>query len=68
MIDHGTIAETLNAGLDDARQKLAKVSELEINLDIVTQKLQQDGVVAFAEPFEALMKSIAEKRKKLQAA
>jgi transaldolase len=67
-IDHGTIAETLTADLDDARQKLAKLTNLGINLDSVTQKLQQDGVVAFADPFEALMRSIAEKRKKLQAA
>jgi transaldolase len=66
LIDHGKIAETLTAGLDDARQKLAKLADLGINLDSVTQQLQQDGVVAFAKPFEALMKSIEEKRKKLQ--
>jgi transaldolase len=68
LIDHGKVAETLTAGLDDARQKLAKLADLGINLDSVTQQLQQDGVVAFAKPFEALMKSIAEKRKKFQAA
>jgi transaldolase len=65
LIDHGTIAQTLTAGLDDARQKLAKLADLGINLDSVTQQLQQDGVVAFAEPFQDLMKSIEEKRKKL---
>jgi transaldolase len=67
-IDHGKITETLTKGLDEARQQLAQLAELGIDLDSVTQKLQEDGVVAFAEPFEALMKSIAEKREKLLAA
>lgn len=67
-IDHGKIYETLTQGLDEARQQLAQLAELGINLNSVTQKLQEDGVVAFAEPFDALMKSIAEKREKLLAA
>jgi transaldolase len=67
-IDHGKISETLTQELDRARQQLAKLAELGIDLNTVTEKLQQDGVVAFAEPFEALMKSIAAKREKLLAA
>jgi transaldolase len=68
LIDHGTVAETLPAGLDDARKTLSKLAGLGIDIDGITRKLQQDGVVAFAEPFKALMESIADKRKKLQAA
>jgi transaldolase len=64
-LDHGKIAETLTLKVDEARQQLAELADLGIDLEAVTQKLQQDGVVAFAEPFEALMKSIAEKREKL---
>ena len=52
------------AGVEPAPEK----EELGIDLDAVTKKLQKDGVVAFAEPFEALMKSIAEKRERLLAA
>jgi hypothetical protein len=33
-----------------------------IELDKITQKLQEDGVDAFAKAFEALMKCISEKR------
>ena len=64
-IDHGKIAETLTVGIEDARQQLASLAQLGIELEAVTHKLQQDGVVAFAKPFESLMKSIAEKREKL---
>ncbi len=67
-IDHGKIAETLTAGLDEARQQLAELADLGIDLEAVTQKLQDEGVVAFAKPFEALIKSIAQKREKLSAA
>jgi transaldolase len=67
-LDHGKIAETLTAGLDEARQQLAELADLGIDLEAVTQKLQQEGVVAFAEPFEALMKSIAAKRETLLTA
>jgi transaldolase len=64
-LDHGKIAETITLELDKASQQLAELADLGIDLEAVTQKLQQDGVVAFAQPFEALMKSIAEKREKL---
>ncbi|MBW2410354.1 MAG: transaldolase [Deltaproteobacteria bacterium] len=67
-IDHGKVAETLNAGLDEARRQLAAIADLGIDIEAVTHQLQVDGVVAFAKPFDALMKSIAEKREKLLAA
>jgi transaldolase len=67
-IDHGNVAETLIEGLDHARQQLATIAELGIDIEAVTHQLQVDGVVAFAKPFDALMQSIAEKREKLLAA
>ena len=39
-----------------------------IDLDAITRKLQEDGVVAFAKPFAKLLESIAEKCKVLKAA
>jgi transaldolase len=67
-IDHGNVAETLMQGLDEARRHIAKLAELGIDLDAITRQLQIDGVTAFAKPFDALMKSIAEKRQRLMAA
>ena len=66
-IDHGKVAVTLNAGLDEARQQLAAIADSGIDIEAVTHQLQVDGVAAFAQPFDALMKSIAEKREKLMA-
>jgi transaldolase len=67
-IDHGRVAETLTKGLQEAQSQVAKLADLGIDLKTVTQKLQDDGVVAFARPFGKLLESIAEKCKLLKAA
>ena len=65
--DHGTVALTLQEGLDEARDHLARLVELGVDLDGITQQLQDDGVAAFARSFEALLASIAAKRDRLLA-
>jgi transaldolase len=67
-MEHGRVALTLTDGIADARQQLATIADLGIDLEAVTHQLQVDGVVAFAKPFDALMKSIADKREKFLAA
>ena len=62
------MAQTLTRDLADAQNQLAKLTDLGIDLDAVTQKLQDDGVVAFAKPYKALLESIAQKCKLLEAA
>ena len=57
--DHGTVAPTLEAGLEEARAQLARLPELGVDLGTVTQQLQDDGVAAFARSFEALMAALA---------
>ncbi len=74
-LNHGTVAPTLEAGLEEARAQLARLrsvapratAEPGVDLDAITQKLQDDGVAAFAKSFESLMASIAEKRDRLLA-
>jgi transaldolase len=62
-MDHGRVVETLTRGVDDARRHIARLAELGIELHAITQQLQDDGVVAFAKPFDALMQKIAAKKK-----
>ena len=66
-LDHGQMAASLEVGVDEARARLARLAELGVDLDSITQKLQEDGVASFAKSFEALMASIADKREKLLA-
>jgi transaldolase len=66
-IDHGKAAETLTLGVDEAQRQIEQLKPLGIDLSAITQKLQDDGVIAFAKPFDALMQSLAEKRDRLRA-
>jgi transaldolase/transaldolase/glucose-6-phosphate isomerase len=64
-LDHGRTEPTLEADLDEARAQLARLSHLGVDLDAITQKLQDDGVAAFARSFEALIARIAERSEQL---
>jgi transaldolase len=61
-IDHGTVALTLESGLDEARAQLEELATLGINLDEVTQELLDEGVENFAKPYDELIKTITEKK------
>ncbi|MCB9422363.1 MAG: transaldolase [Ardenticatenaceae bacterium] len=65
--DHGTVAETLTMGVDEALAQLAQLAEMGVDLTAVTQKLQDDGVAAFAQSFESLLASVAQKQQALLA-
>jgi transaldolase len=64
-LDHGRVAETLTQDGEAARKHIARLADLGIDLQQITRQLQEDGVQAFAKPFDALMQSIAEKRERL---
>jgi transaldolase len=64
---YGNAVLTLTKDVEEAQNQLAQLADCGIDLTAITQKLQDDGVTAFIEPFAALMKSIAEKRDRLKA-
>ncbi len=66
-MDHGTAAPTLEEGVAEAREQLAQLAGLGIDLLAITQKLQDEGVTSFADAFQSLLASVAEKREKLLA-
>ena len=61
--DHGKVpGENVRDSLDDAAAALGRLKALGINLDAITEKLQQDGVTAFAASFDQLLGSLEKKR------
>jgi transaldolase len=58
----GTVGHTLEADVEAAEEALAKLAELGIDLAAITEKLQDDGVDAFASAFEVLLNTIEEKK------
>ena len=63
--DHGQVEPTLETGIDLALTQLEELSELGINLDSITEKLQEDGVISFAASFTSLMENLSAKCEKL---
>lgn len=59
--DHGDPALRLPEGLDDARETLAGLPQLGIDLDEATQQLEDDGIRKFQEPFDRLIEGLRAK-------
>jgi transaldolase len=60
--DHGTVADTVELEVADAQAHLAELAALDVDLEAITNQLQDEGVAAFAKSFESLMASISAKR------
>jgi len=64
--DHGTVSgQTVTDDLDRARDVLDRLGEVGIDLDDVTETLQERGVEKFANPFDDLMDALEEKREEI---
>ena len=61
--DHGTVGDQpVTTDLDRAREVLDQLEEVGINLDDVTETLQNRGVEKFVDPFDDLIATLDEKR------
>jgi transaldolase len=56
--DHGVPEVRIEENLENARNILDKLSEFGIHMDIVTQKLEDEGVSKFNAPFDKLMEAL----------
>jgi len=59
--DHGRVRPTLAEGLDEAQNVLKELAAVGIDLDMVMQQLQDEGVAKFATSFETLLGAIENK-------
>lgn len=66
--DHGQVRPTLLENVEEASQTLGRLPGLGIDLDAITEKLQSDGVAAFAASYDKLLAALEEKRKATTAA
>jgi transaldolase len=62
--DHGVAANTLEQGLDKATEALDRVKAAGIDIDALTQQLEDEGVEKFNAPFEKLLQSIEDNKAK----
>jgi transaldolase len=59
--DHGTVARTIDANPDEAREVVADLAALGIDLEEVASKLEAEGVAAFAKSFDEVLGTLGER-------
>jgi transaldolase len=57
--DHGDPKARLEQGIMEARLVMERLQTLGINIDQVTQQLEDDGVMKFNKPFDMLLQTLA---------
>lgn len=65
--DHGVAKAELEHNLMKSTQELEKLKENGINIDEITQKLEDEGVQKFNKAYDSLIKAIDSKKKKQMA-
>jgi transaldolase/glucose-6-phosphate isomerase len=60
--DHGIPASRIEEGAEEAHKVLRQLAELAIDIDQVTQQLEDEGVEKFNKPYDSLMETLKTKR------
>ncbi|MDR3695563.1 transaldolase [Mucilaginibacter sp.] len=63
--DHGIAANVLEDGLDKATETLDRLKAAGIDLDKLTQQLEDEGIDKFNKPFEKLLNAIEDQKTKV---
>jgi transaldolase len=66
-LDHGTVARTVDTGLDAAERLMRALSAAGIEMEDVAQTLEAEGVASFAKSFDELLQSLSDKANALTA-
>jgi transaldolase len=64
--DHGTLARTVDADLDDARDVFDRLAALGIDMEDVAATLEDEGVATFAKSYDELLESLEGKADELR--
>jgi transaldolase len=67
-IDHGRVLPTLEEGVEQARLAIQDLASLGINIDQVTDQLEEEGITSFIKSYEELLAGVDTKRSALAAA
>lgn len=60
-LDHGTVARTIDDGLDEAKRVLDRVEAIGVSMTEVAETLETEGVAAFVKSFDELLQSLQDK-------
>jgi transaldolase len=66
--EHGTVAPTLERGLDEAQRLLDRLAAVGVNYDDVVETLEAEGIEKFADSFSKLLVGLEAKQQALEPA
>ncbi|MGH9066007.1 MAG: transaldolase [Acidimicrobiales bacterium] len=64
-VDHGTVARTVDAGVDGAKATMEGLAGAGVDMDDVARVLEQEGVASFAKSFDELLQVLNDKANSL---
>jgi transaldolase len=67
-LDHGTVARTVDQGVDEARRQIAALAAAGIDMKAVTDQLEAQGIESFIKSFESLLAGVEAKKEALAGA
>jgi transaldolase len=65
VLDHGTVARTVDADVAGARQLIDQLASVGIDMEEVAAVLESEGVASFAKSFDELVQSLTDKANSL---
>ena len=67
-LDHGTVERTIDKDLAGAYKTMADLAAAGIDIDAVTEQLEDEGIASFAKSYDSLLAGVASKRSQLAGA
>ena len=64
-LDHGIVRRTVDQDLDAARQLMADLAEVGIDMTVVTAQLEDEGIASFVKSFDSLIAGVESKREQM---
>jgi transaldolase len=64
-IDHGTVARTVDAGVDEARRTMDGLADVGVDMDDVSRRLEDEGVAAFVKSFDEMIQALEDKAREV---
>jgi transaldolase len=64
-LDHGRITRSVDTGVAEAQDAVAKLAEVGVDLQAVTAQLEEEGIASFTKSFHSLIAGVEGKREAL---
>lgn len=62
--DHGKVTDSLTEGIEEAKTDLDELMKIGIDIDKITQQLEDEGIEKFNSAYDKLLKSIEDQKRK----